>query len=419
MSISQINKYLYIYILFLGKNGHYYLNMEDNRYEAFFLAAILFVSILWLNKNTFKQIPLLCVLSLVTMEFVIKSFILKQSGAYVYSIPILGAPIGLLAFNDYLSAMNKRKWRILFHITITFFLIECGMAIFERFIGTNFIGFHGGTTMDIETTGIYGFRSTALWAHPLANALVVSFLMSYFLVSNIKLKYKLFLWSVGYIAILCFNTRGSIIVNALVLFVYLCFSFFPSKRVAVSKKIKFLMSVAVLSVLIVFLIFQTGIGGRLIAGSLSDSSVQTRFDIWYVFHVMSDNVFYYGTDNKGVFALMSKSGLYALENFWIMFVMRYGIVFLILYVMGYILLFKQLFSKYELFDKLIVIATFIIIASTNDSLATEFLSLLVFMICSFIFNPNNLNKYIHPKYSEIPLRNKWSKKRSQYVTNQK
>ena len=125
------------------------------------------------------------------------------------------------------------------------------MAIFERIIGETIIGYNSGTIqLNIETTGIFEFRSTALWAHPLANALIVSVLMSYFLVSNLKLKYKLSLWVLGYVAILCFNTRGSIIGNALILLVYLSYSSFFSKRTKDATRVEFIIAVILLSMVI-------------------------------------------------------------------------------------------------------------------------------------------------------------------------
>ena len=148
----------------------------------------------------------------------------------------------------------------------------------------------------------------------------------------------------------------------------------------------------------------TGIGGRLITGSFSDSSVQTRYDIWYIFKVIGNDALLYGTDDKGIDLLMMNAKLYALENCWIILAIRFGIIFLALYVFAYFLLFKHLFVCYKFIDKSIIISTFILIASTYDSLANNFHSLLVCMICSFIFNPRYLDKYLSSKY--IETRNK-------------
>ena len=405
MDVSTINKYLYYFILFIGTNGYVYFNIDINTYYAYYLGFMFFLSLLWINNRLLHNKALFYVFAVICIEFIYKCFILKHSGAFVYSIPILGAPIGLLAFNEYLTFMDRKRWNDMFLITLVFYIVECNMAIFERIIGETIIGYNSGTIqLNIETTGIFEFRSTALWAHPLANALIVSVLMSYFLVSNLKLKYKLSLWVLGYVAILCFNTRGSIIGNALILLVYLSYSSFFSKRTKDATRVEFIIAVILLSMVIVYISSITGIGGRLITGSFSDSSVQTRYDIWYIFKVIGNDALLYGTDDKGIDLLMMNAKLYALENCWIILAIRFGIIFLALYVFAYFLLFKHLFVCYKFIDKSIIISTFILIASTYDSLANNFHSLLVCMICSFIFNPRYLDKYLSSKY--IETRNK-------------
>ena len=69
-------------------------------------------------------------------------------------------------------------------ILITFYIIECGLAIFERIIGTN---------MFVKVNAGYdGFRSYSLIGHPLQNALCVSIMMSFILFSDLKYKLELF-----------------------------------------------------------------------------------------------------------------------------------------------------------------------------------------------------------------------------------
>ena len=62
------------------------------------------------------------------------------------------------------------------------------------------------------------------------------------------------------------------------------------------------------------------------------------------------------------------------------------------------ILFKALFVGYGKFDKSIIISTFVLMASINNSLADGFSALFVFMICTYIFKPKYFNNYMNPKY---------------------
>ena len=404
MKLSEINKYLYFFFLFAGANGSLLLGLEDKRYHALLFVAFIVLAVLWFNEKFFKQTYLLFLLAVVVSEFLFKVFYLKSSGAYVYCISILGAPLGLLAFTGYFSSFSFSRRRNLFYITVAFYLVECLMAIAERIYGHTFIGFQAGEIqMDIIETGIYDFRSTALCGHPLSNALVVSLLMSYFLTSSLKVKYKMSLWAIGYIAILCFNTRSSIMGNMAILFVYLVFLFVNKRKKVKFSKVYFFYAALTLIGIIYVLLSTTGLGGRLTQGSLSDSSVETRFDIWYIFHVINNETFLIGTDDSTIMLYMYNAGLYAMENFWVILVLRFGIIFLLFYTISYAFLFKKLFKSYNLYDKLIILSTFIFLASTNNSLADGYYSLLNFMICSYIFNPVYFNKYVPQRYLEATV----------------
>ncbi len=392
--------FCWLYLLFLGSNGPYLWGVENKVYYAWLIT--IFLSVFFVeNKRRLLMKPLIWIIVLVSITFFNKAVVLKSSGAFVYSIPLLGAPFAVMAYSNYLAAMTKRKWKGLFVPLLWFFVLEVGLAVIERMIGYSIIGLRGGEIVhELIEQNIYGFRSTAFWGHPLSNALVVSTIMSFLLVSSLKVKYKLFLWAIGYISILCFNTRGSIIGNALILFTYLLYETFISRHIKQSTKISMIAMAILGTIIISYLLLNTGLGGRLTHGSLDDSSVQTRIDIWNVFDYMSKKELLWGTDSDSIEMLMEQSGLYALENFWIILIMRFGIVFLVLYVIVYAKWFKTLFAEYRLFDKAIIIGTFVLIASTNNSLADHFMPIFIFIVCSYIFSPHYFMHYLPQKWVE-------------------
>lgn len=407
MSPDFLYKFGWLYLLFVGTNGAYLWGVENKVYYAwliaFFIVAFFFIG---KKRDSVPEKARIWLVILVSITFFYKAYILKHSGAFVYSIPLLGAPFAMMAYSNYLTAMTKKKWGDLFMALLWFYVLEVGMAIVERMLGHTIIGIKGGEIQsDVIERGIYGFRSTAFWGHPLSNALVVSTLMSFLLVSSLKVKYKLFLWVVGYISILCFNTRGSIMGNALILLTYLLYTVFVARRIKNSVKISIIAMTIVAAIAILSLLLTTGLGGRLTHGTLDDSSVQTRIDIWAVFDNMSRKELLWGTDSAGIEQLMAMAGLYALENFWIILIMRFGLIFLSLYICVYAWWFKSLFEGYKLFDKGLIIVTFVLIASTNNSLADNFMPIFIFIVCSYIFHPRFFSLYVSPKYreSEIPI----------------
>ena len=63
----------------------------------------------------------------------------------------------------------------------------------------------------------YEFRSCGLWGHPLSNSCILSLMMPFILLQNeFSIKKKNLLWSIGMLALLCFNSRFSIVLSAVV-----------------------------------------------------------------------------------------------------------------------------------------------------------------------------------------------------------
>ena len=187
--------FCWLYLLFVGTNGAYLWGVENKVYYAWLISISLLVFFAQ-NKSRLLMKPLKWVIVIVSVTFFYKAYVLKSSGAFVYSIPLLGTPFAMMAYSNYLATMTKRKWKGLFMPLLWFFVLEVGLAIIERMIGYTIIGMRGGEIQnELIEQNIYGFRSTAFWGHPLSNALVVSTIMSFLLVSSLKMKYKLFLWA--------------------------------------------------------------------------------------------------------------------------------------------------------------------------------------------------------------------------------
>ena len=212
------------------------------------------------------------------------------------------------------------------------------------------------------------------------------------------------MWFVGYFAILCFNTRGSIVGNALLFGLYILYSVFFDKTQ--SRKTKKLLSIISITAAIVVLIviFSTSLGGRLLEHGLMDDSAQVRVDVWNVFNYFELSDFFWGVTYNKLQMILAASGIYATENFWLDQLFSFGLVFMIAYVLMYATLIVKLLKNYTRFQALFVSGAFLLIASTNNSLSSDFLALFIFLMLTHLFDPKYIRLLIPRKYLIKPFK---------------
>lgn len=399
-------------ILFLAPNLLSYIGIDTKLVHALIIGIS--VPLFIIRKNeVLSNKPLVGILLLVVIFSLHKLITDTGEGARMAALQILGTPIIYAAFPklDYrISKSNVCLWQKINKLIFTFYCLEVGMAILERIIGHTILGWSGTESFIISRNSATEFRSTALWGHPLYNALIVSTIMSFFLVSPLKLPIKLLFWLTGYFAIFCFNGRSSIVGNALMFLVFTVYTLFFDKKAKRNEK-KLLVVFSVLACIALYIgIVVANIGGRLFEmGLFDDSSAQTRIDVWNIFNYFTLNDFLWGIDFKKIGVILYSSGLHATENFWIDQLFSFGLVFMIPYVILYSLLFAKLLKDYSTFKALFVTGTFILIASTNNSLSSSFVALFVFVILCHLFNPRYILSLFPYKYLDNTNRKKYKK----------
>ncbi|PQA52732.1 hypothetical protein [Siphonobacter curvatus] len=347
------------------------INIKAKREELFLL---LFISIYCMFKMAFDT----------------------SDGTRMLSLILLLTPIVFLAYpsNYNMSYSNIRLWHGLQKVVLVFYIIECGIAIFEQYTGIYIFsyagneGFYNDNFQDRRALGIHG--------HPLQNALIISTFMCFILISPIKIKYKYILWGLGYWAILSFNSRSSILGNGL-LFALYNLGQLSSGKVNVLYKLGVIVFLIAGVTVVSYLISQGMFGGRLQNGLIDDSS-QVRIDVWSIFDHYDIMDFAFGVSSDRLNAIIYSLGLYATENFWIDILLRFGFVFLAIVVVLYYFLIKRLMYPYSLSKRMFVLAGFFIIASTNNSLSVTSTPLIIFLFCCILFNPLLLQITLDRKY---------------------
>lgn len=365
---------------------------------------IICIPIIFVNKLHIVKTKSLLLLSIWVVSYsLIKLFLEGGEGTRMAVIQIVGTPLLLSSFPiwETISYQNYKVkfWRHLFYTFILFFIVETGIAILERFVGYNFFEWKADEVFSINYTGNLEFRSCALHGHPLYNALLVTTSMSFILISPLKLKYKLSLWSLGYMSILCFNTRSSMVGNFLLLLTYLIYTIFFDK--SIKKKIKRHLLISSISIICLasFFIISKGWGGRLLEmGLFDDSSAIVRVNSWNIFNYFDISNFLWGLSRNEITRTIYSSGLHLTENFLIDQILLYGLVFYIPYVTFTTFLCMYLLKDYSLFQRFFVSGSFLLIAVTNNSLSSNFYALFFFIILICLFNPRHIKTMVHKKY---------------------
>ena len=379
----------------------YKINIDMKLFQAVMIGLSIML-ILPRIKMVLTNKPLWMLLLLVSAYSIFKLYTDVGEGTRMTVLQILEPPFVYAAFysitcDNYEENELIKKMTKLFFI---FYLFETGMAITERVLGTTILGWND-IEFSVEDSGASGFRSAALHGHPLYNALMVSISMAFILFSPLKIKYKMILWSMGYISILCFNTRGSIVGNALLLAFYIIYVLLFDNSISSRTKVRLVMFSSIMTIVGLFLFFNVGLGGRLAEmGLFDESSAQTRIDVWDIFDNYPLEYFLWGISMEKMQDVMLVTGIGVTENFWIDQALRLGVVFLFIYILAYYKLMKRITIDYPFVHKMFISGAFILIASTNNSLSSNGLALLCFLILLHLFNPPIISENIDDKYLE-------------------
>ncbi|RZL61823.1 MAG: hypothetical protein EOO93_11865 [Pedobacter sp.] len=276
---------------------------------------------------------------------------------------------------------NKRacaKWFIFL------FVLEIGIAIFERLTNSLLFSYALFNPEDdnVLVNGIEYFRSNSLLGHPLSNALCVAVVLAFVAVSDLKKYLKYLLILAGFVALLCFNARFAIIIS---------FSFYSLYYLAKNKlKPGSLIALASAVLVIFFLIVNFNLGDRLLIGNLKadDTSILARVDILDMLQRLNSDLLFRGS---GLDFVEKSFGILHIENWLLIIIFDLGILVSIYYVYMIFKLPLRSLIRYDFYDKAYIFAVFIIIASSNNSLATG-VPVISFMIASSMFLPLNSQK---------------------------
>lgn len=266
-----------------------------------------------------------------------------------------------------LGTENKYNKQVIWKLILVFFIAECLLAIYERIFFTNVFPEANNEGYEIFFED-WGFRSTAFLGNPLANALCVSTIMGFIIISSMKLTFKLLLLTIGFISLLCFNARGAALIWVLLTVIYFI-SILRSKTTKNGLKVALLLFFVVAVYFIYFAIVNYGLGGRLLNEKIIDGSALARVGVFDAFSYIDVNEFWYG-NSESYIPIMHKLGAGGVENSFIVLIINYGVILFIFLCFAYLFWLKRFFKHFTLFNKFILLCSFLGVGSTNNGLVS-------------------------------------------------
>lgn len=372
--------------LFLAENLLLYLHITNfsaiNNFLLAFASFLLMVKYFYHQQGYVSGSKYFFVLVVVQVLF----FLLTGNEGFKSSLCF--APILVISAFPKKSVQKKDLWRILFFMFLFFYISECSLAVVERVLSKNLpilradSVFEGMNNVEADLS----FRSEALLGHPLQNALVVSSAMSFILCSRMGVVWKFSLWGLGFLAILCFNTRFAIINSMFFLLVYLCN--ISRWHLSFREKRKLYLLSFFFSFIVLILFFKVGVADRLMnMGLLDSSSSSARLKLFDIFINVDYTMFLLPLDPGVQSSLMAYWKIPIIENFWILYLFGFGAIFLLFAIFIYYKLLKNMYRTYSRFAALFTFLCFIITASTNNSLATSWHMLFYYLFFILVFDP--------------------------------
>lgn len=384
-----------IILLFVGNNVLYYFGYIPTSVITTILPSVYLVLLAWVlngfksydNKNFKKEEFLLCA---IYIYLFLMQLIMKSSGFVGAFINILILPIMvsyLYPSTDESFKAICRKYIVLFYCANSFW------SIGERILGKNIFPFTGAVESDNVIYSLEGFRSTALQDHPLNNALCLTAIILFILMSSYySLTKKICLFVLGYAAVLCFNTRSSMILWAIIFAVFvLHFIFSKKNHINILTKIRFLFLVLLLVPIGIYMMLKYNLGDRLLSQKLLDDSAMVRISSLEMFLNLDYLSILVGLPAKKIEMIMYRSNILIIENFWIILFLKYGLIGLVLLIIGFFRLMKRVLKPYSNFQICFCTVFFVLLASTNNSLAVYAQPLCIFILCGYSFSKSRVS----------------------------
>lgn len=354
----------------------------------------------WLLFSTFIFYSLGCGLSKVASDLIFRKKILAFSLAItfftiLYSVAMWGFGGGATFVDTYLysiiclilvSELRDKYCSRLYLLTVTLVMANCFIAFFE-FLTQSYL-------MPNPATAGGFFRANALMDHPLNNALITTAVFLTFFISPYPLKWRFIVSFIGFLALLTFATRAALLMYTLAI-ILLITTRSLNTRIKKSKSYLIFLppAIAILAIAaFYYLIFFTSIGSGISTRAEFDDSGFSRIYAVLFFTKLPIEEYFFGVGVNDFYTLVAQYSHYTIiENFWIQLILILGIPAFSLMTIAYGSIYRWALKNTS-FPGLIVGVTWIITASTNNSLSVKTPALMTFLLSAYLLSRSQVAK---------------------------
>lgn len=270
---------------------------------------------------------------------------------------------------------------------LIFYVSETILGITERILNFHMFPMVSEDDLDNAANVVkdWQFRSTAFRGHPLANALTVSTIAGYILITDRLGKVaKAVLIGMGLFSLFCFNARASILAWVLLMGItYVRYLY--QKKFSPVVTLGSLMVVPLIVGFVYLYLADSGLGGRILNEDIMDGSAATRLNVLEAFHYIPTFDLWYG-NYQNYMPVTYALGAAGIENSLIVLVVRYGLIMTVFIVVIYFCWMRSLLEELNWYSWSVVILAFFLLGMTNNNLAGHFYWVL-FVLCHFAFKP--------------------------------
>jgi hypothetical protein len=261
------------------------------------------------------------------------------------------------------KTINIKIWKQLMSALQFFFYAECILAILEHVIHAKLF--------PINETAVL-FRSNAFQGHPLNNSLYLIFFSLFFYSYEKTFVKRMIIIGLTVGALASFGVRSGLVTYSMGI-TFLSIKFIENGKFNFSMKNIATLFILVISV--IYIVFYTPLGERITSvGTFNDNSSSVRYGVYNMFDRISLGDITWGVPQETIDYLMYINGIEIIENFWIIWIFKYGVIFTI-YLGIFLILFIYRITKLAFpvkdYDRLVVLGVFLLAASSNNSLAVN------------------------------------------------
>lgn len=389
---------LFISPVFMAVNGWPIVGFGDKfkemyLYPSFYILTIV-VFFLFIQRRLLEKRYryALCVIFITFSWFIVNRIADGVANRNVL-LHSMNLPAMYYVYYEYMKE-NEFPINSLKKLLIFLFLFNALIAIYERLTLTLFYPYDLiRTDFDYLLDEEEVFRSSAMLGHPLTNALIMSIMMTFILISNLRPIVKYSLFFTGFLSLFCFNARAAIIISAGIFVLYMIRPIF--KKDSSKRSRLFAVFVLVVFALFGFYLLQSGYGGRFEErGDFSeDGSVLARLDVFDIVIQYGISNYLWGLPPDEVDQIaMSVLGMTHIENWFILSTLSSGLIITTIVTLLYVPIYRNATLPYSKYSSFLIFIATIVLGSTNNSFATGIPALSIFFACCYAFTPVEPNE---------------------------